>query len=176
MSNPAQVGSYIPSSQIWDVTQIYQIENISPEMKELLVRMYQNLNIMAINVNLKDTGYYDTIEFTNSCLYFPNPLYNSSTPSNPSWRQESRKLIYLTSLPPGITTVAHNITITPTVTFTKGFTGMANDTVGNNYYPISTSGPGVDISVTANATNLIIVNNTAITFNFVYVILHWIQN
>jgi len=176
MSNPQQVGSFIPSSNIWDVSQIYQVDDISPQLKELLVRMYQNLNLMAINVNLKDTGYYDTLEFIDSCLWFPNPAYNSSTQTAPTWRQESRKAIYITSLPPGTTTVAHNITITAMTTFTKNINGMANDTVGNNYYPISASGTDVDISATLNATNLVLVNNTAITFNFTYVTLHWIQN
>lgn len=171
-----QSGSFIPTTQVWDVSQLYQIEDISPQLKELLVRMYQNLNRMAINVNLKDTGYYDIRPFVDSCLWFPNPLYNSSTGKTPTWRAELRNVIYLTSLPPGITNTPHNIFISPTTTFTKCISGMANDTVGSRYYPIGSSGPGVDISATLDATNLILVNNTAITFNFTYVILHWIEN
>lgn len=176
MSNPQQVGSFIPSSNIWDVSAIYQTEGISPQLQELLVRMYQNLNMMAINVNLKDTGYYDTTEFVDSCLWFPNPAYNSTTTTYPAYRQETRVVLYITSLPPGALSVNHNITVTPETTFTKPISGMANDTIGNNYYPISASGSGVDISVTANATQVTLVNNTAITFNVVYVVLSYLQN
>lgn len=175
MSNPAQVGSYIPSSQIWDVSQIYATEGLSPQVQELLVRMYQNLNMMAINVNLKTTGYYDTTDFVDGSLWFPNPLYNSTTTTFPAYRQELRKIIYINSLPPGITTVNHGIMATSALSFTD-LRGTANDTVGFNYYSFCGSGAGVDISITANATQVILVNNTAITFNVVYVRLEWLTN
>ena len=42
---PDQVnsGSYIGTTQVWDVSQIYDIEVNSPEFKELIVRLYQNI-------------------------------------------------------------------------------------------------------------------------------------
>ena len=175
MSNPAQVGSFIPQNNIWDVSQIYATEGISPQLQELLVRMYQNLNMMAINVNIKTSGYYDTTDFVDGSLWFPNPLYNSTTTSFPSYRQELRKIIYLNSLPPGITAVNHNIVANASLSFTD-LRGTANDTIGFNYRSFCCSGAGVDISITANATQVTLTNNTAITFNVVYVRLEWLTN
>ena len=47
MSQPQQHGAYAPTTFIWDVEQLQHIEVTSPEFKELLVRLYQNLNLMA---------------------------------------------------------------------------------------------------------------------------------
>ena len=49
-SNP---GMMVPTTNVWDVSQIYNLQDISPELRELFVRLYQNLNKMALAVNLK---------------------------------------------------------------------------------------------------------------------------
>ena len=69
-------GSFIPTNYVWDVAQVYSTDVTSPEFKELLVRMYQNINNMILALNLKDTGIYNTSPFINSQVYFPNPSLN----------------------------------------------------------------------------------------------------
>ena len=99
MANPQYVGSFIPLTQQWDLSEIYTIDVNTPAFKELLVRMYQNLNQMAIAINTKDTGMYPVSEFVNSQLWFPNPALDSSTPQTATQRQVFRKVINFGSLP-----------------------------------------------------------------------------
>ena len=49
-------GLYIPTTSVWDVSEIYSTDVTKPEFKELLVRMYQNLNNMAMATNNKDSS------------------------------------------------------------------------------------------------------------------------
>jgi nucleoside-triphosphatase THEP1 len=65
-------GSFVQTTQVWDVDEIYSMDIKSPEFKELLVRMYQNLNDIAVVLNTKDTGYYPLFEMVNSQLWFPD--------------------------------------------------------------------------------------------------------
>lgn len=125
-SYPSNTGSFIPQSNIWDPSEIYA-SNLSPELKEILVRMYQNLNLMATNVNLKDTGYYVRQEFVNGQLWFPNPATNSSTPGNAASRQVFRVVVNFGALP-NDTTISqpHNIPINPGFTFTRIYATATN--------------------------------------------------
>jgi hypothetical protein len=41
-NNTADYGMFIPTTQVWDVSEIYSTEVTSPAFKELLVRLYQN--------------------------------------------------------------------------------------------------------------------------------------
>src|ERR1700676_4672214 len=94
-----QRGAFVPTTNIWDVTEIYSVNVNSDEFKELLVRLYQKLYKMSILFNLKDTGYYPTQEFVNSQLFFPNPSLNSSTMATSVYRQVFRMTINFGPLP-----------------------------------------------------------------------------
>jgi len=59
MANPQQVGSFVPTTNVWDPSEIYSVDVTSPRFKELLVRLYQNVNLIAVVLNTKDSGYYD---------------------------------------------------------------------------------------------------------------------
>jgi hypothetical protein len=116
-SNP---GMMIPTTSVWDVSQIYAIENITPELKELLVRLYQNLNNMAIAVNLKDTGYYTLQEFLSSQAFFPNPINTAQSATTPVFRQAFRKVINIGALPNTATLqIPHYININNGYSFTR---------------------------------------------------------
>lgn len=129
-------GAQIQTSQVWDVAEIYQTEGLSQGAKELLVRMYQNLNIMAMAVNNKDTGIYHTDEFVTGGTLYPNPAYDSTTAISPSRRQIYRKVIEFGALPDTDTKiVAHGITVTPNLSYIS-ITGVTKDPVTNISLPL----------------------------------------
>lgn len=180
MSNPTVTGSYIPSSQVWDVSAIYALEEVSPQLKELLVRMYQNLNNMAVNVNLKDIGYYPTTEFVCGQLYFPQPLNNSANNAYPSYRQVNRVVINFGALPNTTTiSVPHNIYVTAMTSFTRIY-GAASDPTNNHYVPIPYSSctavaDNIEINCDANNVNIITGSDRS-TYTVCYVVLEFLQS
>ena len=90
----------VPTTNIWDVSQVYSTNFDSPDqIQELFVRLYQNLNNISLSLNARDAGYYDTMEFLNSQVFFPNPALNSSTATTPSYRSVFRKVINFGILP-----------------------------------------------------------------------------
>lgn len=177
-SYPQNTGSFIPTTQIWDPSEVYS-SNLSPELKELLVRLYQNLNLMATNVNLKDTGYYNTLEFVNGQLYFPNPANNSSTSTYPSFRQVFRTIVNFGALPnAGLKSVAHNIPINESYSFTRIY-AASSDQVGLNYIPIPYASPTLvnNIELNVDATNVNITTGSNRTnFTITYVVLEYIKS
>lgn len=139
---PNYQGSSAPTSNVWDVSEIYQTDVTSPEFKELLVRLYQNLNLMSNVLSSKDSGTYDIDEFDTGQLFFPNPAYNSSTSISPTYRPVIRKVINFGALPnAALKTVAHNITFTDACTMTRIY-GVATDPVAHSYLPL----PYVDVA------------------------------
>jgi hypothetical protein len=175
------VGAYVPTSYIWDVSQLEDIEVTSPEFKELLVRMYQNLSFMAMVLNTKDTGIYDITEYPNSQVYFPNPANYSHTLEAPNYRQVFRKVINFGALPNTTTkSVAHGIVINadnPNATFTIIY-ATASDTTGLTYVPIpysSVTSTADDIEIFVDATNVnIITGSNRSNYNVCYVVLEYL--
>jgi hypothetical protein len=173
MATSSQYGAFVPTTNIWDPQNIYQ-SNLDPELKEILVRMYQNLNLMANVLNVKETGQYNNAyEIVSSKTWFPNPALTSTTPTSPTDRQVIRKT-FLLSLPPGATNLPHGLPVTTSWTFTLIY-GTANDTVGFNYYPIASFGGGNSIEIRVDNVNIVLINNTAITFNITYIILEYLK-
>jgi hypothetical protein len=174
MAAPSNQGASLPSNYIWDIQEIQQV-NVDPRLKELLIRLYQNLNIMALTINMKDTAIYQLIEVMNGQSYFPNPLNNSTTPVAASNRTVFRKTFLINNMGASAT-ILHNITVTSLTTFTRIY-GVANDTSGNNYYPIpwASAAGATNIEIKVNATQIVITNNSTITFSTVYVVLEYIQ-
>lgn len=170
-------GLYIPTTNVWDVDQIYQIDIGSPEFKELLVRLYQNINNMSLALNLKDSGFYDTAIFVNGQLFFPNPSLTSATDTAPDYRQVLRKTINFGALPnAGSKSVAHGITVTDVTTFTRIY-ATASDTTGHNYISIPYASPTLanNIELRVDGTNVTIITGSDRTsFNVCYVIVEYI--
>lgn len=171
-------GSYIPTTSVWDPAQLLDIEVTSPEFKELLVRMYQNLNLMALVLNAKDTGLYGTQEFVNGQVFFPDPTLSSSTTTFPDFRSVYRTVVNFGALPnAGLKTVAHGIPITSGFTFTRIY-GAASDTTGLTYLPL----PYVDSAGTNNIqldVDVVDVNITTTSdrtnYTVTYVILEYLK-
>lgn len=173
-----QFGAYVPTTNIWDPTNIYST-NLDPELKKILVYMYQNLNLMALVLNVKETGQYQNAYATiNGQQWFPNPGLTSASSTTPTQRPVLRTVINFGVLPNAAKkSVAHGITCTTVTTFTRIY-AVASDTTDNLYIPI----PFVDVTgvnpvqLDVDGTN---VNITTITdlrkYNICYVVLEYIQ-
>jgi len=158
-------GSFIPTTYVWDVSQIASVEVTSPEFKELLIRLYQNVNVIAQALNITDSGYYITDEFNTGIQLF-NPTTTDPLQNRPVFR----KIINTGTLPAGIKNVAHTLTITSTWQFVS-IRGAATDTAGGNYYPL----PYATVSVVLNNTNVVINNTSGIVFGSSLVILEYVK-
>lgn len=177
-TNSTTVGAFIPTTNIWDVSQLYSMDVNSQEFKELLVRLYQNLNNISTMVNFKDTGFYDTNEFVNGQLYFPNPALSSQTQQNPLFRQVFRLVIEFGALPNTATkSVAHNISINDAYTFTRIY-ATASDTTGLNYIPIPYASPvlanNIELNVDATNVNITTGSNRS-NYSICYVVLEYLN-
>ena len=175
-SFPNQLGPglFVPTTNVWDVSEISDIDVQSTEFKELLVRLYQNLNTISLALNLKDTGYYSETEFVNGQAYFPDPALSSTTAANPVFRQVFRKVVNFGTLPnAGTTSVAHGISFDTTFTITRLY-GAATDPVALDYIPLPYASPtdADNIELNADATNINVItgsNRTAFTVSYIIV-------
>lgn len=171
-------GSYVPTTNIWDPSQLLDIDVNSQEFKELLIRMYQNLNLMSLALNSKDSAIYGTEEFVNGQLFFPDPALSSSSTTTPTFRSVFRTVVNFGALPNAtIKSVAHDIPITSGFTFTRIY-GAASDTTGLTYLPL----PFVDSAGTDNIqldVDMVDVNITTTSdrtnYNVTYVILEYLK-
>lgn len=179
-SYPPQLnpGAFVPTTNIWDPSELYTLD-IQPEFRELLVRLYQNLNNMSLLLNLKDTGYYTLEEFLNSQAFFPNPALSSTTPQTPVFRQGFRKLIQMGTLPNnGTISIAHGIAIQNTYSFTRIY-GAASDQTGLNFIPLPYASPTLanNIEVRVDGTNVVLTTGSNRTnFTISYVIVEYIKS
>jgi hypothetical protein len=179
MANPQQVGSFVPTTNIFaGEQQIASVEFNTPEFRQLLVNLYQIVGLMATVVNTKDSAWYAQSEFVNGQVWFPNPSLNSTSQLTPTVRQVFRKVINFGGLPnAGTTSIPHLIPITSAVTFTRIY-ATASDTAGKNYIPIPYVDPaGTNIQINVDATN---VNITTVddrtNYTVCYVVLEYIKS
>lgn len=176
--NADQIGSFIRTTEVWDVDEIQEVDVKSEAFKEMLVRLNIYVADMANILNIKDTGRYNTSEFVTGQVFFPNPALSSSTAQVATDRQTIRKVINFGSLPnTGTTSVPHGIFCTPKTTFTRIY-GSASDTTGLNYIPLPYASPTLvnNIELKVNATDVtIITGSNRSNFNITYVILEYLQ-
>lgn len=179
-AGPKNVGAFVPTTNVWDVSELYSVDVKSPEFKELLVRLYQNINNIALVLNIKDSGYYtNEEEFVNSQLYFPDPDLSSESSSMPTFRQVYRKVINFGVLPNVSSTkaVPHNINITDSFSFTRIY-ATASDQTGLTYLPIPyvSYTPNADIELFVDATDVnITVGMDRSNYTKVYVVLEYLK-
>lgn len=173
-------GSFVPTTNVWDTSELENIDVTKPEFKELLIRLYQNLNLMSNVLNTKDSGYYFTnTEFINGQIFFPNPLLSSRTSSVPIARPDFRVVIIFGALPNASTkSVPHGIQWTKQTSLTRFYGSSTNPTtlkgIGLSY--ASASGDNVELSI--DATNINITTNSAtwIGYTMTYVIVEYLKN
>ena len=166
--NSNQKGAFIPMSQVWDVSDVYNVNGMSEDLRELLVRMYQNLNTMAMVINKKDIGLYPTEEFVCGRMYYPKPGLTSSSSQTPKLRQVTRKVINWNNPLPNATTgtKAHGITFdantVPTNLYATSYDPSAKKTISLPWV----ADTGDNISLWLDATNVNIKTFTTNRSNF----------
>jgi len=171
-------GLYVDTTQIWDMAQqVQQIDVTSPEFKELLVRLYQNINKISIALNNKDSAIYSQEEFVNGQSFPALPTTPGASPQQP--RQVFRKIVEFGALPNTATkSVAHGITVTSGFNFTRIY-ATSSDKVANSYIPIPYASPTAanNIEINVDSTNVNIttgINRAAYTDT--WVILEYLKN
>lgn len=177
-SQYVNVGAYVPTTNIWDVSQLYSVEVTSPEFKELLVRLYQNINNISLALNLKDTGYYVLQEFVDSQSWFPLPGLTSSTSQQPDTRQNYRIVINFGALPAaGTKSVAHNLTIAPQWTFTRIYAVATNPNTRFIPIPYAAVNPADTLELSVDTTNVNITTGGTdySAYTICYVILEYLK-
>lgn len=163
-------GSYVPTTNVWDVSRLYEVEIGSPEFKELLVRLYQNVNNIAIALNNKVSGYYINEEFVSGKLFY-NPASNNQLELRPGFM----KTINTGALGAGVTATNHGLTVTNTWKWMAIY-GAATNTGTLVGYPITFAGAaGNNIEVRVTATQVIIDNNSGVTFTDSTVTLEYVK-
>ena len=167
----ANTGSFVATTNVWDVSRVYEVEVNSPEFKELLVRLYQNVNNIALVLNLKDTSYYLNQEFGNSQQY-----YNLAKPDQLDLRPGFRLAVDMGALGAGVKSVNHGLSVTNTWKWMKIY-GAATDSGTLVGYPIPFAGAtGNNIEVTVTATQVVVNNQSGVTFTNATVILEYVKS
>jgi len=168
----SNTGSFVPTTFIFDVARLYEVEVTSPEFKELLVRLYQNLNLMAIVLNTKSTGYYLGTELNSS-----NQYYNPADPGNPiNQRPGFITTVNIGALGAGVTSVNHGLAVTSTWKWMKIY-GAATISGTPAGYPLPFAGAtGNNIEVTVTATQVVINNQSGVVFTDATVILEYVKS
>lgn len=179
MAQATQFGAFVPTTQVWDVARFYQVDVESREFKELLVRMYQQINLIATVLNVKESGMYPLQEFVTSMQWFEDPALNSSTAQQPELRQVIRKVIDFGTLPnaAGTKSVPHGLTITGATRFTHIY-ATASDPTTPSFIPIpyasSILADNIELSVDAMNVNITVGKNRS-TYTTTYVVLEFIS-
>ena len=171
-------GSFVPTTFVWEIQQL-QSSNIDPNIKDILVRLYQNLNQMALVLNTKDSAIYDLSEFLTGQVYFPDPTLNSTTPQAPTQRQTYRLVINFGALPNTATkSVAHGLTIQGNWTFTRIYGVATNPSTG--FIPIpyaSVTDAAHNVELYIDATNVNIKTGIDLTaYTICYVVIEYLKN
>lgn len=174
-------GAFLPTTNVWDVSEIYSTDVNSDEFKELLVRLYQNMNNVALAVNAKDTGAYENEnEFVTGQNFFSNPTLTSTSSTTPTKRPVFRKVINFGVLPNAAATgsVAHGLTITDQYTFTRIY-GAASDITGGSYVPLpyasATAADVIELDVDATNVNITVGKDQS-AYATAYIVLEYIKN
>lgn len=170
------IGLFVPTTNIWELDELQTKEVDSQTIRELLVRLYQNINNISLVLNLKDSAYYPLEEFLNGQLLFPNPLEDNP---NQNGRQVFRMVVNFGALPnTAVKSIAHNIDISNSFSFTRIY-GCANNTLTMSYLPLpytSSSAVANNIELSVDSTNVYITtgsNQSAYTTT--YVILEYVK-
>ena len=159
-------GLYVESTDVFDIDLLNSMDVTEPAFKELLVRLYQNINRIRLSLNLKDSAYYVENEFLNGQVFFQD-------------QQAFRTLVNFGALPNAIAkSVPHGINTTNTFSFTRIY-GCATDQVTMQYIPLPYASPTLvnNIQLDVDATNVTITTGIDYSaYTVTYVILEYIKS
>lgn len=174
MANETEYGSFVPTTQIWDTGQFMEVDVKSKEFKELLLRLYQNVNLIATVLNSKDTGIYDTSIFVNGQTFFPNPVPTSTPSLSSNFRAVYRRVMDMGALlDTDDNHKAHGIICDGNTTFTRIYGAASKVTAPYNYIPlpyVDTLGNNVQLYVDGTEVHVVTMDDkTAYTQCYVVV-------
>lgn len=170
-------GTYLPTTQLWDVSEIYSTPDIDPGMKELLVRMYQNLNLMALSINFKENGVYDTQEFVSGQQFFPSPLLSSSSSIQPTPRQTERVVVDFGALPNSAAkSVAHGIDFSSDIAGTRVYACSTKVSLPKRIIPLPSTVSGDSIELYIDKDYVVITTHSDMTaYTITYVVIETLK-
>lgn len=168
-------GLYVVDTNVWDVSQLSTIDVSSHAFKELLVRLYQNINNISLALNLKDSAYYVQQEFLNGQSFFPNPNTQFQAQTT---RQAFRMVIDFGALPNTTSlSIPHGIEVSNGFSFTRMY-GAASNQIAMEYIPIpyASSTLANNIQLDVDSTNVTITTSANYSsYTVTYVILEYIK-
>lgn len=158
ISQTLNFGAYLPTTSSWEIQQI-QASDIDPKLKEVLIRIYQQMNNISNVVNYKETGIYDTNEFLTGQIYFPIVGPAQTNSSEIQYRPAFRKSFNIGPLPDTTTfTTPHQLPINDGWIITRIF-GTAFQPGGQNSiplpYPSTTSANIIEVYLTNTVIGII---------------------
>jgi len=168
-------GLFVPTTQVWDISTIPAGEELKgDELRELIIRLYQNLNTMSLAINRKESASYGLANFITSAQYYPNPATASQ-----EFRGVVRTVVDFGALPNTATkAVAHNIPFNAGFTLTRLY-GAATDTTGLNYIPLPYASTVLanSIELRVDSTNVYITTGSNRTnFTLCSIVIEYLMN
>ena len=142
-------GLYVPNTFILDMELIENVDLNSPEFREQLINLYQNLNLIAISLNQKTNGVYPLTEINSSQQLFADP----------------------DSITSYIPTIASPISIT------VNLYGGATDQAAKLFFPLpytSTTGDHIQLNFDGTNVNITTLSNRT-NFTVTCVILEYVK-
>jgi len=168
MVSDIKTGLFLPTTYEFDIQRIQDVEVNSPEFKELIVRLYQTINNIAIVTNFKESGFYVQTEFVTGNLWYPDPTLTMNTTSEPIFRPTYRITVPFGALVNNATkSVPHGITLITASFRIKEVFGVTNKlTLPFSYIPLNYADSSGNIaSIIVDATNINI-TTTSVTINW----------
>lgn len=166
-------GLFIPTTTIFDVAELQEINVNSEQFKELLVRLYQTVNNITLATNLKTTGYYLNQEFVTGELYFNvNNDFNNLRPVY-------CMVVNFGALPAaGTKSVAHGIPVTNTYSWVQIYATATNpSTLTGLPIPYSSAtavasnleinADGTNVNITTGGTNYSAYTKTLVVLKYI---------
>lgn len=175
-SSNSSSGMFLATTQVWDVNEVADVDVTKKSFNELLVRMYQKLNSMAIALNNKESSAYSSLETIKGQSFNASSTATPGNTSNPAPRQTFNKVIDFGALPNIATkSVAHGIVTNIGFSFTRIYACSTKpDAVPANFaaIPIPTTG----VTLTVDGTNVNITTTADMhLYTTTYVILEYIK-
>lgn len=157
---PSQLpaGPSLRTTSLLNVQEIYRITSNDVGMRDIMLKIYQDLSDILKVLNMKTTGIYFLEEAQNNDVYFANPSLSSTSTVQPSLRNVFYKTFNTGQLPNATTLVIpHNIPFSDAYTMVNYY-GSATDSTGLNYVclPYVSVTPADCIEVRVDGTNIYI--------------------
>lgn len=157
--DPFLLGSFVPTTNVWNVIKDLQDEELDKdEQQALQLSLHQNIGKIATALNTKDTGYYPTFEFNCGQLFFPSTATAAVAAYNVNpneYRPVIRKVVEFGALPNTATkSVAHGIAFDINYTMTRLY-AVATDPVSTfSYIPIPYASATNQVEMNVDGTNI----------------------